>query len=263
MPCAMAPACPLVPPPATLTLTSNLRWVLVIRSGASAASSSTRRPRNARGSFSLTVIRPSPGCIRTRATAFLRRPVPRLNVSANVDIPLRVERDGPGLLRLMAVVGSGVDAEAGQHVRPQRVALEHSAHGVRHREGGVELLRPPKRPLAQTTGIAGVPRVFLGFRLGPRDLDLGGVDHYHVVACVQVRREGGLVLATQDLGHTARKAAEDLVSGIDHEPIALQIRRFRRPRLLLCQLRSFSKSLPSGSSPPLAQFSAPSAGRAP
>src|SRR5438132_4847231 len=56
---------------------SNLRWVLVTRSGARAVISSTRRPRYARGSFSLTVTRPSPGCNRTRAIAFFRRPVPR------------------------------------------------------------------------------------------------------------------------------------------------------------------------------------------
>src|SRR4029077_1501192 len=47
MPCEMAPAWPLVPPPTTLTLISNLRCVLVTRSGASAAISRTRRPRYA------------------------------------------------------------------------------------------------------------------------------------------------------------------------------------------------------------------------
>src|SRR5437879_5848604 len=46
MPCAMAPAWPLLPPPITFTLMSNLRWVLVTRSGASAAISRTRRPRD-------------------------------------------------------------------------------------------------------------------------------------------------------------------------------------------------------------------------
>src|SRR5579864_1292667 len=134
MPCAIAPACPLVPPPATLTLTSNLRCVLVMRSGARATSSSTRRPRNARGSFSLTVIRPSPGCSRTRATAFLRRPVPRLIVSANLDVPLLVERDRLRLLSGVSVVGAGVDPETREHVGAQRVVLQHPAHRVGDRE---------------------------------------------------------------------------------------------------------------------------------
>src|ERR1700680_1485814 len=181
MPCAMAPACPLVPPPATLTLTSNFRSVLVTRSGALAASSRTRLPRNASRSFSLTVILPSPGCRRTRATAFLRRPVPRWNVSANLDVPLRVERDGPRLLSLVAVVGTRVDAKSGQHVRTKCVVLQHPTHRVGDREGRVELLRAPQRPPAQAARIAGVARVLLGRRFGAGHLDLRCVDHDHVV----------------------------------------------------------------------------------
>src|SRR5579859_5021080 len=150
MPCAMAPACPLVPPPATLTLTSNFRWVLVTRSGALAASSRTRRPRNASRSFSFTVIRPSPGWSRTRATAFLRRPVPRLKVSAKVDVPPRVECDLFRLLGHVLVVRAGVDAKAGEHVGPQRIPLEHAPHRVGDRKRGVELLGLAQRSAAQT-----------------------------------------------------------------------------------------------------------------
>src|ERR1051326_5880165 len=140
MPCAMAPAWPLVPPPSTRTLMSNLRWVLVTRSGASAASSRTRRPRKASGSFSLTTTRPSPGWIRTRATAFFRRPVPRLNVSANPALSLLVEPERLRLLRRVTVVGPGVHPEPGQHVGAQRVALQHSPHGVGHGECRIDLL---------------------------------------------------------------------------------------------------------------------------
>src|ERR1700719_2192491 len=130
IPCAMAPACPLVPPPATRTLTSNFRCVLVTRSGALAASSSTFRPRNARISLLLTVILPSPGWILTRATAFLRLPVPRLKVSAKVDVPPRVKRDRLRLLGHVLVVRAGVDAKSGQHVGPQGIALEHAANRI-------------------------------------------------------------------------------------------------------------------------------------
>src|SRR6267378_209902 len=233
IPWAIAPACPLLPPPTTLTLMSNFRWVLVTRSGARAAISRTRRPRYASGSFSLTVIRPSPGWRRTRAIAFLRRPVPRLNVSANLDVPSGIECDHLRLLRDMAVIGARVDAESLQHVGAQRVPLEHPAHSIRDGERRVELLCPAQGALAQTTRIPGVARVLLAGELGAADLDLGRVDDHHVVACVEVRRERGLVLAPQDLRHRARKAAEDLVRGIDHKPITLQVRGFRRPRLLL------------------------------
>src|SRR5712691_7310886 len=269
IPWAIAPACPLLPPPTTFTLMSNLRCVLVTRSGASAAISRTRRPRYASGSFSLTVIRPSPGCRRTRAIAFLRRPVPRLNVSANLDVPSGIERDDLRLLRDVPVVGPRVDAKSLEHVGAQRVPLQHAPHCVGDRERRVDVLRLLKRPLAQTTRVSRVPRVLLAEQLGAADLDLGGVDHDHVVAGVQVGGERGLVLAAQDLGHTARQAAQNLVRGVDHKPITLQIRGFRRPRLLLthssplehapCARPAPSKSLPSMSDPPRGPFSAPTA----
>src|SRR3979411_1904048 len=100
-------------------LMSNLRWVLVTRRGAREAIYSTRRPRYASGSFSLTVTLPSPGWMRTRAMAFLRRPVPRLNVSANLDVPSGIERDDLRLLRDVSVVRSGVDAQSLEHVGAQ------------------------------------------------------------------------------------------------------------------------------------------------
>src|SRR5713226_7160765 len=136
----MAPAWPLVPPPTTRMLMSNFRCVLVTRSGASAANSSTRRPRKASGSFSLTVTRPSPGWMRTRATAFFRRPVPLVKTSATLDVPPLVEGDHLRLLGLVPMLGPGVDAKSGEHVRAEGVPLEHPADRVHQREGGVELL---------------------------------------------------------------------------------------------------------------------------
>src|SRR5437762_9815974 len=129
MPCAIAPAWPLVPPPTTLTVMSNFRCILVTRSGASAAISRTRRPRYARGSLSLTVTRPSPGVMRTRAIAFLRRPVPRFSVSANLQVSFCVEGQGLRFLSDVPVVRAGVDAEALQHIRAEGVARseEHTS----------------------------------------------------------------------------------------------------------------------------------------
>src|SRR5712692_6968201 len=177
IPWAIAPACPLLPPPTTLTLMSNLRWVLVTRSGARAAISRTRRPRYASGSFSLTVIRPSPGWMRTRAIAFLRLPVPLLNVSANLDVPSGIESHDLRLLRDVPVLGTRVDAKSLQHVGAQRVPLQHPTHCVGDREGRVELLRASQRALPQPARISGVACVLLAEELGAADLDLGGVDH--------------------------------------------------------------------------------------
>src|SRR6202040_2002182 len=105
-----------------------------------AAISSTRRPRYASGSLSLTVILPSPGWMRTRAMAFLRRPVPRLNKSANLQVSLLVEGERLRLLCLVPMLGPGVDAKSGEHVRTQGVVLEHPPHRVGEREGRVDLL---------------------------------------------------------------------------------------------------------------------------
>src|SRR5437879_7495443 len=198
--------------------------------------------------------------MRTLAIAFLRRPVPRLKISAKLDVPSRIECDDLRLLCHVAVVGTGVDAKSLQHVGAWRVPLQHAADGVGHGERRVEILRPLKGALAQASGVAGVRRVFLAQELAAADLDLGGVDHDHMVAGVQVRGERGLVLAAQDFGHAARQAAEDLVRGIDHKPITLQIRGFRRPRLLLAHFKLLSKSLPSRSAPREGLFSAPGAG---
>src|SRR5438094_5678279 len=197
----MAPAWPLVPPPITFTVMSNLRWVFVTRSGASAAISRTRRPRYARGSFSLTVTRPSPGCNRTRAIAFLRRPVPRFIVSANLDVSFFVEAEGLRTLGLVPVLSARVDAKALQHIGSQRVALQHAAHRRGDRERGVEVLGPLQRSLAQSARVTRVPRVLLVLQLAARHLHLRRVDHHHVVAAVQVRGERRLVLAAQDRGH--------------------------------------------------------------
>ena len=101
----------------------------------------------------------------------------------------------------MTVLRARVDAKALQHIRPERVSLQHAADRGRHREGRVHVLGLLHGPLAEAAGVTRVPRVFLVLELAAGDLHLGGVDHDDVVAAVQVRRVGRLVLATQDRGH--------------------------------------------------------------
>src|ERR1700732_3347290 len=197
IPCEMAPAWPLVPPPNTFTLTSNLRCRLVMRSGARAAISRTLRPRYASVSLSLITTRPSPGWMRTRATAFLRRPVPRWKMSANLELSLGIEGERLRLLCLVPMLGTGVNAKTGEHIRAQRVVLQHPFHRIHEREGGDDLLGLLQGAPAEADGVAAVVRVFLGAELRAGDLDLGGVDHHDVIAAVQVRRVRRLVLAAQ------------------------------------------------------------------
>src|SRR5262249_47881997 len=141
MPWAMAPAWPETPPPSTLTLTSKRRSVSVRRSGCSTTCSSRRCPRYCIGLFWLIRTLPSPGWIRTRAIAVLRRPTALANCcSANLDVPLLVEGYAPGRLGLVLVGRARVDPQPFQHLGPQRVPLQHPPHGIAHREGGVQLL---------------------------------------------------------------------------------------------------------------------------
>src|SRR5450759_2163091 len=100
--------------------------------------------------------------MRTRATAFLRRPVPLRKMSANLDVPLRVEGHCLRLLGLVPMLGTGVDAKAGEHIRSQRVVLPHPLDRVLQREGGVELLGLCQGATPKATRVAAVPRVLLG-----------------------------------------------------------------------------------------------------
>src|SRR3977135_735665 len=111
--------------------------------------------------------------MRTRAIAFLRRPVPLWNVSANLDVSLGVEGQDLRLLGLMPMLGTGVDAKSGEHIRTEGVALEHPLNRVHQGEGRVDLLCLLQRARAQAAGVAAVMRVGLAAELGARHLDLG------------------------------------------------------------------------------------------
>src|SRR5689334_4934398 len=111
--------------------------------------------------------------MRTRAIAFLRRPVPWFMLSANLQISFCVEGQDPRFLGGVAVLGAGVDAKALEHVRAERVVLQHAADCGRHRERGVELLRLLQAALAEAPWVARVTRVRLRLELASGHLHLG------------------------------------------------------------------------------------------
>src|SRR5207245_8080102 len=63
--------------------------------------------------------------------------------------------------------------------------------------------------------VARVAEVALLLHLAPRELNLLGVDDDDAVTAIHVRRERGLVLATQDLGHADSLPAERLTGCVD------------------------------------------------
>src|SRR5208282_5683160 len=71
----------------------------------------------------------------------------------------------------------------------------------------------------QPAGIPAVPVINLLLDLPAGQNDLGGVDHHHVVAAVNVRREFRFVLADQHARHARGQPSQDLSVGIHHEPV--------------------------------------------
>jgi len=75
-PWRMAPAWPVMPPPVTVTLTSNRSFRCVSSSGWRTIICAVLRPKNTSSGRSLTLMLPAPGVRNTRAVDVLRRPVP-------------------------------------------------------------------------------------------------------------------------------------------------------------------------------------------
>src|SRR6185295_1319908 len=104
------------------------------------------------------------------------------------------------LLRLVWVLGSGVDLQLLQLPAREAVSGEHPLD--RHAD---DLLRSAlehlaERPRAQSAWIAAVAVIDLVVEFVPGDLDLGRIDHDHEVPGVAVRRVFRLALAAERVG---------------------------------------------------------------
>src|SRR4051812_22517992 len=87
-------------------------------------------------------------------------------------------------------------------------------------------------PLLDAAGMAGVPVELLFLGLVAGQLHLAGIDDDDVVAVIDVRGVGRLVLAAQPVGHDRREAAENDALGVDQDPLLRDLRRLRRRGLL-------------------------------
>src|SRR5712691_10044581 len=106
----------------------TLKWpsVPVTRKGIRTSDSLIALPKCSARLRPLTTISPSPGSSRTRATAVLRRPVPN-EKAVGVLMQCRSssgERFRP--LRLVRVVGSGVDLQLAELLGPEAVVGQHA-----------------------------------------------------------------------------------------------------------------------------------------
>ena len=129
------------------------------------------------------------------------------------------------LLRRVRVRRAGVALELLQHLVAERALGQHALDGLLERAAGEALLHLReigRRDAARVAAVA-VVELVLGLVAGDAELlDVGDDDE---VAGVHVRRVDGLVLAAQAQRDLARETAEDLVRGVDDEPVPLDFVR--------------------------------------
>src|SRR3954453_6597122 len=131
-------------------------------------------------------------------------------------------------LGLMRVIGSGVDLQLAELLHTELVPRQHPLDGAADDLLGASLEKVAEGLLAVALREPAVPDVELGLALVAADGDPRGIEHDHVVARVEVRRPGRLVLALEDARDPRREAPERLVGRVDDEPAPIDLALSRR-----------------------------------
>src|SRR5436309_3558236 len=221
IPWRIAPAWPVTPPPSTLIIALKWPSVPVTRNGIRTSASLTALPKCSSSVRPFTTISPSPGRRRTRAIAVLRRPVPEKKAGVVIDGSSSGERLRP--LGLMRMVGTGVDLELPELLDPETGSRQHPLHGAADDFLGPTLQEMTEGLLLQALRMAAMPDVQLRFLLVACHGDPGRVQDDHVVAGVEVRRPGRLVLALEHARNARRETSERLVRRIHDVPAPLDL----------------------------------------
>src|SRR5437899_1659915 len=125
--------------------------------------------------------------------------------------------------------GACIDAEILHLAAAKRAARYHALDGLLDDALGEAALEQLARgALLDAAGVASVPVVDLVGVLLASEHHLVGVDDDDVVAIVDMRSEGGLVLAAQMVGDDSGEAADDETFGVDKHPLFHHIRRLLR-----------------------------------
>src|SRR5258708_18003118 len=135
----------------------------------------------------------------------------------------------------MGMVGTGIDLELAQLLRTQARVREHALD-----RSADDLLGPPLEQLAERLlldplGMSAVALVGLRLQLRRGYRDLAGIEHDHMIAGVEVRGPGRLVLAGEDEGDARGETTQRLIRRIDDEPAALDLALSRGIRLVVHQ----------------------------
>ena len=131
-----------------------------------------------------------------------------------------------GLLGGVGMIWSGVHLQLAQLSPAETIVRQHSANGAPDGVGWAAGQQVTVLLAVQTAGVTRMAVHELLRRLVAGQHDLFGVHDHDVVAAVDVRGEGRLVLAAQNSGHLGGHPAEHHAFGINDEPSALDLRCF-------------------------------------
>src|SRR4051812_3899349 len=124
------------------------------------------------------------------------------------------------LLGLMRMIRPGIDLQLAQLLGPETSVRKHALDGPADDLLGSARQQVPEGLLLEALGIAAVAAVQLGLELATRHRDARGIEDDDVVARVEIRLVGRLVLALEDARDARGEAAERLVRRVNDVPAA-------------------------------------------
>src|SRR3954447_11253730 len=127
------------------------------------------------------------------------------------------------LLGLMRMIRPGIDLQLAQLLGPETSVRKHPLDGPADDLLGSARQQVPEGLLLEALGIAAVAAVQLGLELATRHRDARGIEDDDVVAGVEIRLVGRLVLALEDARDARGEAAERLVRRVNDVPAAHDI----------------------------------------
>src|SRR6185436_8051771 len=124
----------------------------------------------------------------------------------------------------MRMFGTGIDPQVAELHPRERSPGQHALDGLLDDPLGKFALEDrARRALLDAADIAGVMAIDLVLALPAGQHDLFRVDDDDVVAIVDMRSEGRLVLSAQPHGHDAGETTDDKTGRVDHDPLLLDI----------------------------------------
>lgn len=121
----------------------------------------------------------------------------------------------------MIVLCANVDVNVAEELVAKTVLREHALDSVLDELAGILLEDLASGLVMTATGVTRVRIDNLARELVASEADLVGIDDDDIVAAVYMRREVGLVLATDDLRNLRGEAAEDLIRSVDEQPLLI------------------------------------------